>query len=75
MEVIKNVYGFFVTKEEFKLNKQKQVKYACRLCNSEDKTTEKNINSKIKYRVNLSNNIVKTKNVIFQLKLEFFAIF
>ena len=37
VEVIKNVYGFFVMKEELKLNQKTKVKYACRLCNSADK--------------------------------------
>jgi len=29
-------------KEEFKFNQKDKVKYACRSCNSEDKTIEKN---------------------------------
>ncbi len=41
VDAIKNVYGFFVYKEEFKLNHKTKVKYACRLCNSEDKSTTK----------------------------------
>jgi len=46
---IKNVYGFFVYKEEFKLNHKTKVKYACRLCNSEDKLTiiYKGVNSNL----------------------------
>ena len=46
---IKNVYGFFVYKEEFKLNHKTKVKYACRLCNSEDKftTIDKGVNSNL----------------------------
>ncbi len=47
VDAIKNVYGFFVYKEEFKLNHKTKVKYACRLCNSEDKsiTIDKGVNT------------------------------
>ena len=49
VDAIKNVYGFFVYKEEFKLNHKTKVKYACRLCNSEDKftTIDKGVNSNL----------------------------
>jgi hypothetical protein len=47
-KVIKNVYGLFVMKEEFKFN-LKKIKYTCRFCNSEDKITEKNVNLTIHF--------------------------